>query len=392
MFKIGDKEINKISGPVSCHYLKPRDEIFSKFKENGIKLPILLLFGDVHGSSLNMCDDCEKKEGCYRIYDKELLQLLDRLSTDEHPIDFYVEVFKDYEYQRRYLPYDEKAVILDKKQPLCIMCHGDTEFCFKRDKRGTAEYEEKCPTRNIRWHYSDPRQNYEFIEGNISLLSFYLKIIDTIDVFPKNIRFIEIIKNLFLKLGEGIPIFSKYFFENIGSLSILSKQIKKNLPFISGDISEDLLVFLINSQSFFYKEPDYSKFKIDSINNYIELIENIDNVEFVKKYKQKYPIPFQYFVNFIKKVVSSFLDLYFITRVLKGSNQASMVVAYLGLNHIDNIKYIFEDIIGYTVNMNIGLKIFVDKDITNRCLSFIGGVHENIDLSKDIREHNQKRQ
>ena len=79
--EIGDKIISNISGPVVCYYLKPDKKIFKNLKNYGIELPLLLLFGDIHGSSDEMCTDCENSEGCYRIYDENLLKLLDSLSS-----------------------------------------------------------------------------------------------------------------------------------------------------------------------------------------------------------------------------------------------------------------------------------------------------------------------
>jgi len=81
---VNGEEVNKISGPVSMYILTPKkSELFPN-------LPLYMLFGDLHGSTVNMCQEDESK-GVYKIYDIEFLGLLSKLGSVEEPIDFYVE-------------------------------------------------------------------------------------------------------------------------------------------------------------------------------------------------------------------------------------------------------------------------------------------------------------
>jgi len=49
---INNKKINKISGPVKIIILKPKIDFYKKYK-----LPLFILFGDIHDSNRNMCKD-----------------------------------------------------------------------------------------------------------------------------------------------------------------------------------------------------------------------------------------------------------------------------------------------------------------------------------------------
>jgi hypothetical protein len=84
----GDKTIHKISGPVSMHILKPVNK-----QEEFPNLPVIILFGDIHLDTENMCveEEEEKTKTIFKIYDVNFLKIInDSISADEK-IDFYVE-------------------------------------------------------------------------------------------------------------------------------------------------------------------------------------------------------------------------------------------------------------------------------------------------------------
>ena len=125
--------MNQISGPVSIYYLKPINT----------EMPLVLMFGDIHGSYENMCSNCkckdEGKDCCHEIYDTDFLQKLDRLSTPATPVDFYIEYFDDNE--------GSFEGPLDKfRKPAFRPCYN----------RAIKHFTE-CPAQNVRWQYSDIR-------------------------------------------------------------------------------------------------------------------------------------------------------------------------------------------------------------------------------------------
>ena len=80
---IYNKQIDKISGPISIGIFKPNKTKFENYKKLGITLPIYILFGDKHRSFANMCELCECNLGssncCYKIYDPNFMRLIDKL-------------------------------------------------------------------------------------------------------------------------------------------------------------------------------------------------------------------------------------------------------------------------------------------------------------------------
>ena len=126
------------------------------------------------------------------------------------------------------------------------------------------------------------------------------------------------------------------------------------------------------------------------IKNYQNLVENLDNIDYLIEYNEKYKESLTRFLILVDVIKSSFHDMYFMTRILK-NDQASLVVSYFGYYHVEHIKKIFELVLNYHIHFKIENPLrFVGKDFYKRCL-FIGGVHETINLSKDVYQHNLRR-
>jgi hypothetical protein len=81
----GEKVVNKISGPVSMHILKPTNN-----QKEFPNLPLIILFGDAHSNTENMCDK-ESKDNTFEIYDVNFLKLFNDCVDATDKIDFYVE-------------------------------------------------------------------------------------------------------------------------------------------------------------------------------------------------------------------------------------------------------------------------------------------------------------
>ena len=162
--KIRDTNINRISGPVSMYYLKPDPKIFELYK-NQINFPLILAFGDIHQGYDNVCENCELD--CVNIYDKKFLQDIDKLALT-YPIDFFTE-------SSEYFIESElsgQGILFDKFLAETVLpCHK-----ANMRKRDVGSYLKNCPTKNIRWHYTDSRHFYHKFEGflissNITYLS-----------------------------------------------------------------------------------------------------------------------------------------------------------------------------------------------------------------------------
>ena len=94
---INDKRIDKLSGPVTFSLIKPKKRVFDALKKEGVRLPIIMLFGDIHFSADYQCESCTcshiNRSCCMPVYSNEFLKIIDSLATKEHPVDFSIESF-----------------------------------------------------------------------------------------------------------------------------------------------------------------------------------------------------------------------------------------------------------------------------------------------------------
>lgn len=169
---IGDRVIRRISGPVSMYYLKPSVERFIEAQQQGLNLPLLLLFGDMHRSSEMACESCtcdKPHDCCLKLSDLSFLKDLDRIA-EAYPIDFstesapyfYVPIMKNRLHNKGFLFQDLIA-------ETATNCHVRTPASTR------------CPTRFIRWQHVDSRFMRHTIEGYLymPLSDWFNKILDT---------------------------------------------------------------------------------------------------------------------------------------------------------------------------------------------------------------------
>lgn len=155
--------IQKINGPVSMYYLKPKKNIWDKYKKEGVELPLLLLWGDIHQYRTGMCENCScnidnesKNNCCVALHDDRFLKELDKLAKFT-PVDFYTEFSKD---MISYVGHHGDILFGD-------FIEKTTKHCYDVSLRSMNEYTKRCPTKNIRWHYVDSRFMKDMIEGYI---------------------------------------------------------------------------------------------------------------------------------------------------------------------------------------------------------------------------------
>ena len=155
--------IQKINGPVSMYYLKPKKNIWNTYKKEGLELPLLLLWGDIHQYRTGMCENCScnidnesKNNCCVALHDDRFLKELDELAKIT-PIDFYTEFSKD---MISYVGHHGDILFGD-------FIKKTTIDCYDVALRSKNYYTQHCPTQNVRWHYVDSRFMKNVIEGYI---------------------------------------------------------------------------------------------------------------------------------------------------------------------------------------------------------------------------------
>jgi|LauGreDrversion4_2_1035121.scaffolds.fasta_scaffold29447_2 hypothetical protein len=141
--RLGGEQIHRISGPSSyCLLLPPLEST----------LPIQLLFGDVHRSFENPCDEDEKHT--YKIHE-EFLTLLDKVAK-VFPIHFYTE--------SAYGPFLEKISIVEDGYLFSRVVRRMKE-CY--GEKTSYSYEEDCPTTYIQFEHVDARYFENSVEGYV---------------------------------------------------------------------------------------------------------------------------------------------------------------------------------------------------------------------------------
>jgi hypothetical protein len=380
---IGDKIINRISGPISLYFLKPAENVSAL---NLNFFPSVMLFGDQHWSKTNTCEkcSCSKKACCFKITDSSFLQLIDEFAS-KYPIDFYTETafLGSKGFKGGFMEYFTK---------------GDFVSCYHKSLRNT--HFDKCPTKHIRWHASDSRymdiqvhlnnrdsfpdnKNKKLLKEN--KLKISKKYINTSYIEPQIAYIILLISSIIQTTLDANSFYKRYY---ISKLFIY-------LPFTIFKTLENFIHFLQNAV---YK----NKLDINRLTKNIFSMMNINNSMFYKQIAKQTFEPFKhvsYWVNLFNTVLEQnesvqkklseinsldlmfstitnviyekndymdsqinreilkktndflellydyrnllFLDLYMITRMLKqpdGGQRSYMSFGYFGNAHVLNIK------------------------------------------------------
>ena len=408
--------MNKISGPVSIYYLKPINT----------EMPLVLMFGDIHGSYENMCSNCtcesEGKDCCHEVYDTAFLKKLDRLSTPATPVDFYVEYFDDND--------GKFSSPLDKfREPVFRPCYN------RSIKRFT-----ECPAPNIRWQYSDVR--FSKIKNNIeqvfdSLLTFVdfsnevrdkkevkgissntWKLIsdcihgkggkfdeDTIAKFVKERpEFATKTKNIgyyivdIYKKASGIDVAKKAKLVEIIETIAAAFNNRLTIDVFAQTVMEYIFRYDNTSEypSLIYKQ--FVKQKSRSLFATREFVSNAFQTSYQDKLsvyiwdemdKNAFESLSQFEVGknydgidtMLLHVTSTFVDIYTILRMMKDIRTSpALSIAYFGDAHVKNICSILIKSGGYT-------KAFVSEEHNeNRCINYS---LDEIDVVRDFKEHTQ---
>lgn len=158
MFQIGQISFNKISGPVSFHYLEPTEDfLFSLSKK--IYCPPIILIGDNHFTREKICYDNE--EFTLSIFTPLWLRCLDSLGVENYPIYYGVESFlptkiTNLEY---YFTHENKNWLYNIDNQT-VMGYIPKQYpeCFSKNKNVLK----KCITENINFLFTDFRLGLSF--------------------------------------------------------------------------------------------------------------------------------------------------------------------------------------------------------------------------------------
>ena len=394
--------VKKISGPVSMYLLIP------KSTERTIPfpgLPVYMLFGDVHHSDKNMCEE-DKFQGTYNIYDIDFLNILSTLSTPQEPIDFFMEG-GDFHNDTWESPPSEGY-----PYPMGMIWNLYVE-CPNRGEKKLASYsydKTKCKLiKNIRWQSADVR-HFDYQNKTCTFEELYRNIIkydklhehNNYNDFVRDLKKIikEIIINRYTeecieKLSYTNPFDKDYIYDEVLSeKGIIMKQLRH--------------LFIKDKKRIYDYMKEYIDFRLnkgiirDHIIRHLNIIHNhlgviilgriISNIKegppevSSREWDDENERSFRYLYDnrdmleiaytYIVKTSSVVLDLYTFCRSLKYTKKLNdkepvpiLDICYFGDNHVKNMVYFltnitkFYDIVYYHYDNNDSRCLQIEKDI-----------------------------
>jgi len=336
------------------------------------------------------------KDTCYQVYSYKYLKLLESMSTEESPVDFYIEEWlfsQDYkltEHQRK----------KELASPMQMLYY---ENCFwKRTNRD----KQKCLYPNIRWQSGDIRKIFinkfiksisEVIEAFLQYNKLYLddfkstlkEFLPFLQYFSNDYTYMNLYIDDFIEIN---PILKKEFSKQENKEVILSAIQKYVSALLTGQKSQYLDYFLavLNQNAF----PRYKKGPMPVLKeknfryNYNELLEQKKTPKNIEEYHFCNDINF--FLVEIIKMTSFMMDIYTILRIFKKTDvKPYFVYCYFGHKHIKDMLYFFTEILGwynliiYKENTSCN-ENDISPDKNCRCISF--DEKEYIENSKEIRQ------
>jgi hypothetical protein len=366
---INGKTINEISGPTIFTLLKPKKDMFDKFKVKKFHLPIVMLLGGVHFSKNNICKDCETNKNCQQMYTNSFLELLDDYSKKKGRIEFNIEDFYEEKILNQKKNDEEYYNELSRKEKFSLLDELNFNVLPCMFERTSSNFEKHCKAKseNMNFYFIDPRTKSISFEQNLFFLVRILSsFIDCNNNEELELKIKEIITFMNVKLLEE-QIYIIYYILKEKSFDALyhNKKIKK---------------------TFFYKEfkkqtvsPfNLFPFWIKNINKYLELIfKELVNDE-IRKRAIHLIIVFSRIL-----ILSSEIETTLNSKVLKEKNdklrkyKEDLLINILNYKYKFNIKNLFVNVTNVFVDVPYILKLLNNENPIDCILSigYLGSLH-----------------
>lgn len=406
MLEVLHKNIQRLSGAVSLRFLRPITD----------EMPLLLILGDLHKTSSGACAGCScdysVESCCYRSYDRELLQLLDHLSSSEKSINIFVETYSrfihmdDDLYQTRIERAKFIRDVYFKKFPKHVdqqlpSMYVNNQVCFMNLGDRTA-YNRFCPTRNIKWHFADvrvkshltsvePRTNneraygieFKLVELVHSLQSqFMSKKIppDEAKIEPHHVNVVPLLL-LFIKLAlepTNVDVAERLYTDVfVKSKSQVYKQLSK-FEAASGVSMKDkviaFLMYIAGKNTIMYG----TVLNLVVLPKLHDALQHGDRTVRVKASWNELDHAFTKLIS----LTSCLMDLYVFFRMMKYNDKTWLNLLVAGEEHCENFTYFITEICGwYEVDQEI------KRDFTKKHYQCIDLSSININLNDEAERY-----
>lgn len=349
---INKQQIHKLNGVASVTILKP----------NNKKLPIILLFGNIHtneGEHICQLDDVS----CFNIGDDKFIILFDELSK-KYTVYIFIESFIP-----NNIPVYSDNSHIDTTSSYNYA--SGTQFDILTNIGIRHLIKDTNKFKNINWQFGDARQQYSFIEGKIDLFcelfnNFYYFIEkqlgvesilekELIEVKEKNNNIINLLINDIIKLKKlwtslidttGVNI-NNFAIEMTNLILTSNGLIKQELDKLS-TLTPELknlknLIYQTLTDNFknrnFHNYIPFPDYFHKNINDLISII--FDNkLELFRRLSLNI-YDYNYFLNLILCMVNPIIELYFILKTMNNpinENKPNLSICFFGNNHVINIE------------------------------------------------------
>lgn len=366
-----EKQITALSGVYSTVYLTPKPEPFVELNKASVTLPLLLLLGDKHNDTTGLCTNCTCEHGgCCEIYNPIFLQQLDALASKEYPIDFYTELF--------FSPLEVSGVAQEFSKKEFRGCYDHTNHRYE------------CPTKHIRWQYTDVRQSSHTLESEFVVIRNVMDG-EMEQISDMNVDVLELLLKLYDETTKQFDTraFSDGFFamaRNKNKHSLIRKQMLKQNYINFRDISYMSMVLEKGIEYIIRENKLFFFFYKGKFNTILRLLIDIKHGNIPEL--EPYINSFQLCATIMTAINCVWMDLYFILRSFKTpdgfNHQASLCLGFFGNDHVNLICYLLTYVMDlYEIRMES-----LSSPFQERCTP----ITEHIDLVNELFYHNKSRQ
>ena len=409
--------LEQISGPTAIQILVPQEAFLKKFP----MAPMFILFGDVHYSDKNLCQNVESK---YQLHKPEFLELLCNLlqknDVMQEKIDFYMEggdIFS----MHVHIPDTNVPMLLINN--LFLACQNDTTGQFKSIENiqwqsGDSRFWSAYPPKMMQQIAKSQKEPLKYYSLNIFLIKLRSEkpgIKSDEAVFVNNIKSIAYgIRSNGLYLNAALlavspqELYNEYILKDT---SLLYYEISK----IPSKEDANYLRQMYKQYIFEMMNEFYHKYNAHDEKAQLELCEKIVSIHHLLMdystddsifytalpdqrgaklfYNQK---DLDLLHEFVVHSEGFMADLYTLARsfsrmVKQSTNHSIINICYFGHTHTEHMGHFLYNILGsqnYTYALNIAPLYIPELNDYNRCIDFknMSGIHSMPSLKQQLNK------
>jgi hypothetical protein len=348
------KELSEpVSGSVSAYICTPLASIANEFER---ELPVLLLLGDFHEGR----EECESSQ--LSLYNQSFFRLIDTFVGKQNvQTDLFIE------------NWGKNIRDIDPSDSSIYDAINYLSWCF-----GKLKNDDKCTLRNIRSHYTDPRQNSSDADYVFTILQetmTYTEFSEQCMTRYKTTDPKHILMLICERMKKGAAVFLQEQWKNANPFFATYSKVLIEISQLPYQVQSYICTYYHDYRFHLFPyanekiilTPDYAlKLDYDNISN--EDLYDFCKIHLAQHYDTQREINMVYWFGF-----GPTLDIYFLARAFKspiGNLPSQFSILYAGNRHIENLLYFLTTQTGYYSIRYYGTnpkKCITLKPFTERC-------------------------